>query len=638
MEAVRIRHRWLVVLGWALATNVVAAQANDNCMDCHADTDLARAGDWRPGTSVFVDLEALEASVHEGMDCVDCHTDATEDHDERLPALACADCHDDVQDVFMASLHGQALARGDADAPDCAACHGGHDISYSDEETSRVHRTRVPNTCATCHADPAFIKRQPRAHVSPLTGYEKSVHFRALHGVNGDGATCTDCHGAHELLPPGNPASTMYRQNIPGTCGACHGDIQTIFEASVHGQALVLGATGAPTCIDCHGEHEIRAHDDPLSTVYPRAIVESTCVQCHENARITSRYGMQRGRMESYRDTYHGLAIDDGQVLTAHCASCHGVHNILPSTEPASMIHADNLQATCGECHPQAGKRFTEIPVHGGGTKGGSTPLTETARQIYLWLIGVVIGAMVVHNGLIVAQALRAKYRRTRAGTTHQRFTPFQVSQHVILATSFTTLVVTGFALKFPDAAWVQPLVWLGLDEGVRRLIHRGAGVVLLLQSALYLVYLVSTSHGRYELATLRPRWQDVKDMGTNLRFYLGREQRAAALGRYGYVEKLEFWAVVWGNAVMGFTGLVLWLPVVATDWFPGWIVELSEIVHYYEAWLAMLAILVWHLFHVILHPQEFPLNMACVDGKLSAEEQAQHHPLEGPQTETPED
>lgn len=622
--------RSITAIALALAAAAMA-QDSEACLECHADPDLVREGDWRPGTSVYVAAATLEASAHPGFECVDCHAGATEDHDPRLPALACAECHDDAQAQFAGSLHGRALARGEADAPDCAACHGGHDIRAAADPASRVSRANLPLTCATCHADPGFIQRQPLAHLSPLQGYEQSVHFAALQGADGDGATCTDCHQAHGLRAPDDPASSIHRTQIPATCGRCHGDIRTAYEASIHGQALRQGSTGAPTCVDCHGEHEVRRPDDPLSRVYPTAIVNSTCVQCHENERITSRYGLPRGRLDSYRDTYHGLAIQDGTLLTAHCASCHGVHNILPSSDPASTISPINLQATCGECHPEAGQRFTQIPVHAAaGTRSEATRLTAAVRGLYLWLIGLVIGAMVAHNGLVVVQAVRQKYRATRSGATHTRFTPFQVSQHLILGLSFAVLAVTGFALKFPDALWVQPLVWLGLDESARRLVHRGAGVVLLAQSALYLVYLASTRRGRWEVGSLRPRWRDVTDLGAELRYFLGRAPRGAAFGRYGYVEKLEFWALVWGNAVMGFSGLVLWLPERATRWFPGWVVELSEVVHYYEAWLALLAILVWHLFHVIFHPREFPLNLACVDGKLSVDEQARHHPLEG--------
>lgn len=481
---------------------------NDLCLECHAESELIREGDHRPGSSVFVDIDQLDASVHEGMDCTDCHLDATDDHDERLNAADCADCH---------------------------------------------------------------------------------------------------------------------------------GDVQAEYERSVHGRAVAGGATGAPTCIDCHGEHDIRSPDDPLSRVYPSAIVASTCVQCHENERIISRYGLARGRAASYRDTYHGLAIGDGTVQTAHCASCHRVHDILPSADPSSTIHADNLQATCGTCHPDAGERFAQIPVHeGAGTSGRGDELATLVRQIYIGIIAVTIAAMGLHNGAIVLHAVREKYRRRRESTAYQRFNRFQVAQHAILVLSFVVLVITGFALKFADAWWVGPLRWVGMDEALRRVIHRAAGSVMMVQSAIYVAYLAGWRQGRRELVSLLPRTQDLRDLALALRYYAGRSQTKPVFDRYGYPEKAEFWALVWGVMLMGVTGMILWVPEAATRFLqlPGWAVGISEIVHYYEAWLATLAILVWHIFYVVFHPDEYPLNLTFLDGRILEEDQAAHHPLEQPAAE----
>lgn len=628
------RNARLAALLTLLAGALPLSADSELCLECHSDPELVREGEHRTGSSVFADATQLETSVHQGIECTECHVDATEDHDERLAPAACVDCHDDVEEIYATSLHGVALARGEADAPTCGDCHGAHDISYVSEPESRVSRQQIPTACATCHADLDFIERLPVSLASPMKGYEKSVHFAALQR-DGSGATCTDCHEAHDLRKPGDPASSIHRDNIPATCGQCHGEIREVYESSIHGQAARFGVTDAPTCVHCHGEHEIRSPDDPLSRVYPTAIVNSTCVQCHENVRITSRYGLELNRMKSYRDTYHGLALEDGTVLTAHCASCHGVHNILPSKDPASTIHIDNLQATCGTCHPSAGERFADIPVHeGAGTSGEGSRLGSLVRDFYVSLIALTVLGMVFHNGAIFAHALREKYRRTRSGTTYQRFNTFQVIQHVVMVLSFATLVVTGFALKFPDVWWAGYLSWLGMEESLRRVVHRTAGVIMMVQSAIYLVYLCATRHGRYELVSLAPRLQDVRDVALNLRYHLGRAHSKPAFGRYGYIEKVEFWALVWGVLVMGLTGVVLWAPEYATRLLPGWAFTVSELVHYYEAWLATLAILIWHIFFVVLHPSEYPLNMTCLDGKISEDELIAHHPLEHPHAE----
>jgi hypothetical protein len=216
---------------------------------------------------VYVDPEMGADSVHEGWDCVDCHATATPDHDERLVAAACADCHEEAGEVVAASLHGQAGDRGVEHVPACADCHGGHDVRYVDDPASPAHRTKVPLTCAVCHADPEFNERRPLARISPLAGYEQSVHYKALQREE-NGATCTDHHESHALFRPSDPRSAIHDQRLPATCGKCHSDIQRVFESSIHGQALAAGELDAQGCADCHGEHEIRRHEDPASTVY----------------------------------------------------------------------------------------------------------------------------------------------------------------------------------------------------------------------------------------------------------------------------------------------------------------------------------------------------------------------------------
>ena len=601
---------------------------NAVCLDCHADTELVRETAYKPGTSVFVDAAALEAGVHEGMECTDCHTQATEDHQERLAAAACADCHEEVATAYDASLHGIARDHGEPDAPTCADCHGIHNILPATDPASLAYPTNIPHTCAVCHADVEFIQRRPMAMASPLEGYNHSVHFTGL--MAGKGATCTDCHQSHGLRRSSDPASSIHPDKIAATCGRCHTETAVDYLKSVHGKAVSHGDFDAPTCVDCHAEHDIRSAEDPLSSVYPLAIVKSTCVQCHENVRITSRQGLEQGRFNSYKDTYHGLANKAGSLVTAHCASCHGTHNILPSDDPQSTIHPARLQETCGHCHPGASERFTNIAVHGEESPAGNgQQLQRVVRQFYIAAIAVMVVGMVLHNGIVLVHAVRQQYRRQRQGKVYERFTRFQRRQHAVLLISFGLLVVTGFALKFPDAWWVQPLSWAGMGEEVRRLLHRIAGSIMTVQACTYLGYLVASRHGRRELKALALSRQDWRDAVLNMRYYLERQQQRPAFERYNYIEKTEFWALIWGIIVMGVSGLMLWFPKVVTDWGPAWLINVASTVHYYEAWLATLAIVLWHIFYTVFSPETFPLNPTFLDGKISAEEQTIHHPLE---------
>ncbi|MBT3343815.1 MAG: DUF4405 domain-containing protein [Gemmatimonadetes bacterium] len=616
---------WMGFLLVMLCGGQAVAQSDEDCMECHADEELVREGDWRPGTSVFVDPDVLANSMHEGMECLDCHVDATEDHDERLPALACADCHDDAAEDYDGGLHGQALNAGNELAPDCAACHGGHEIQTVDDETSPVHRANLLLTCAECHADSSFIQRARLHRVSPLEGYQQSVHFGALAE---EGATCTDCHGAHGLYKPSDPRSAIHQMNISSTCGQCHEDIQQVYEVSVHGQAVADGQSDAPSCIDCHGEHEIRSHLDPKSSVYPAQLAKTTCVWCHESERITRRFGLPSHRQESYADSYHGLADQAGSTTVANCASCHGIHDILPSTDPASLIHADNLPATCGECHPGAGANFAAGKIHAGsGDSAEDHPFVSMARTLYLWLIVIVIGGMVVHNGLDMR--LKGRVARPPRGRYHERFTVNERLQHAVMAGSFIVLAYTGFALKFPNAWWAVPLVWLNGGEETRRIIHRGAAIAMVAVCVYHLIYLVATVRGRDQLNAMRPKLQDARDMAQMIGYYFGRRPHGPAFDRFGYIEKLEYWALVWGSIVMTLTGFGLWFENQTLMWIPKWGLDLFTVVHYYEAWLATLAIIVWHFYWVMFNPSVYPMSLVWLDGHMSEEEMRHEHPRE---------
>ena len=143
----------------------------------------------------------------------------------------------------------------------------------------------------------------------------------------------------------------------------CHSEVVEQYRASVHGQALANGITQAPLCTDCHGEHKIIKHTNEASPVNA-AHIRDTCGSCHGDVRLTRKFGLPSDRLVSFDSSFHGLAAKSGSQTVANCASCHGVHNILPSSDPKSTINAKNLPKTCGQCHPGAGTRFAISQVH----------------------------------------------------------------------------------------------------------------------------------------------------------------------------------------------------------------------------------------------------------------------------------
>jgi formate dehydrogenase gamma subunit len=255
-------------------------------------------------------------------------------------------------------------------------------------------------------------------------------------------------------------------------------------------------------------------------------------------------------------------------------------------------------------------------------------PVNRIIRSVYLWAIGIIVGGMVVHNLLIMNYFLVLRARQhARSGATIRRFTVAWIVQHAALTLSFVVLAVTGFALRFPEAFWVEWLVSLGMTESLRGNLHRGAAVVLFLTSVLHVGYLLGTKRGRWELRSLAPSRKDWSDLLTSLRFYLFRSEKKARFGRYDYTQKAEYWAVVWGSVLMFVTGLILWLPVHAARFLPTIVIPAAQTIHYYEALLATLVILVWHFFFVIFHPEAYPMSWTWITGRMPREAAQEQHP-----------
>jgi formate dehydrogenase gamma subunit len=527
----------------------------------------------------------------------------------------------------------------------CLECHGdktltktnaaGKEVSLFVDVAKLAASIHKTNTCASCHADitaehpdneiPAQPANCKECHARQSASYGASVHGLALaKGAKGS-ATCSDCHDGHTILPPTSPASPLYFARLAQTCGGCHDQEAKDVEASVHGQAVAEGHRDAPTCTDCHSEHKIQA----LKTRSALQIDVEVCGQCHGSERMNTKYNLPPGQVKTFFESYHGLAAQYGSTVAANCASCHGFHKILPSTDPRSSIYKTNLVVTCGKCHPGATANFAQSKVHvdAASTSGGAgvgEQINRWVRRIYLVLIVGTIGFMLVHNLLLFGKKVRARYRA--ADLSVLRMSLSQRMQHVILAVSFIALAVTGFALKFPDS-WIAKL--MGSNEIFRRWSHRIAGVVLLVAGAYHVIYLLTTREGRQLVKDFLPAPKDLKDVADSAKYLTGLSPTKAKIGRFGYAEKMEYWAVVWGTIIMGVTGLVIWFKMDVTQFLPRWAVDVALTIHYYEAILACLAIVVWHFYHVIFDPDVYPLNWACWNGKVTKHWQEEEHPLE---------
>ncbi len=607
----------LLLLLAAGAAPALAQFTDEECAMCH--------GEGADPEVPSVPAGALDGSVHAGFSCTECHSSIQDlPHAEQLPPADCGSCHGDVAEVYQ--QHGRAKVGASDYVPTCGECHGGHGILPVDDRASPVNSLNLPETCGRCHEDQQLIEQLQIRFKHPINVYEHSVHGRATAGGIYTAATCNDCHStggtAHMILPPGDSRSTINHFNIPQTCGKCHNAIEQDYWEGIHGQLTARGEVDSPICTHCHGEHGILAVEDPRSPVSPYRLAEATCTPCHESAVLNEKYELPTGRLQSYLDSYHGLKSQAGDKTVANCASCHGAHRILPSDNPTSSINPANLPHTCGECHPGISPDIARTQIHATAT-GHRTGWPRFFQVLYIWVIVVVIGLMVLHW---LVDLLRQVRNVLKARPQVRRMEPDEVVQHALLALAFTVLVITGFSLRFHDSWWTRLLFGFEGGYNLRGTIHRVAGVLLLLGGLWHVVFLL-TPRGRRFLRDMLPARSDFAHFFQMLRYNLGRSDEEPAMGRFSYVEKAEYWALVWGTVVMGITGLFLWFENVAVSLFPKGLLDVFLVVHYYEAWLAFLAILIWHLYATIFNPRVYPMNPSWISGKMPKAMYEEEHP-----------
>lgn len=667
--------RWMIGLGIFLFSGPLWAgsplpASDQDCLACHGDAGLKSA----KGRSLQVDADKFKSSMHAALSCTDCHVGVKEYphptamrrptcttcHDDpaaQLPKSVhsilgsgnavcsschgtahevqaadtlvpqrCATCHEDAVHQYQVGVHAVARKDGEKDAPTCMGCHGGpHQILSADDPNSPANHVRIPATCAKCHGEKAVMERAGFS-TQPFYSYEESVHGKAVAAGSTKAAVCTDCHGVHEIRAANDNKSSIFKFNVPATCAKCHTSIQQEFAQSIHGQAISKGNSQAPVCTDCHGIHSIKSHIDPNSSVAAQNLARTTCARCHEGVRLSQELGIEGRRATTYLASYHGLAARGGSQVVANCASCHGVHNILPSNDPRSTINQANLAKTCGQCHPGVTEKFAASKVHVDAPLSADigSKAVRWIRKFYLSMIWAVIGGMLVHNFIIWRAKLISARKKEHAFVERmpRRFR----WQHAVLLTSFFLLVLTGFALKFPDS-WFASMLSLG--EAKRHLLHRIAAVILIGVSIYHVFDVIITRKGRRLVFDLFPTLDDARGAWQNLSYYLGLTAEKPTFARFNYAEKAEYWALVWGMIVMAVTGIMLWAKVTVGNHLPRWWLDVATAIHFYEAVLATLAIIVWHFYQVFLDPDVYPMNWAWWDGKMPLHHYREEHGLD---------
>ena len=372
------------------------------CFECHSDKTLTKQRQGKT-VSLFVDEKLFSASVHKGLECVDCHQDADVEelpHEENLQPVTCGNCHDEIQVDFDESIHGQAFKRHAPYAPNCSECHGVHDILSPKDPRSPTYKTNVPYMCGGCHREGAPVARvYDIGEHNIIENYSESIHGEGLFkkGLIVT-AACADCHGAHLILPHTEPRASTSARNIASTCMKCHSMIEVVHEKVIRGELWEKEPGAIPACTDCHLPHKARkesvaltisdrdclkCHEKPglfkivkgdtLSLTVDRSVIAGSahenipCVKCHsdidprlhrpcEPAGKADCSNCHAKVSEEYTASGHGRAHARGVEQAPYCTTCHGDHAVKNHGDESSPTFRAAVPALCGNCHRTGGR------------------------------------------------------------------------------------------------------------------------------------------------------------------------------------------------------------------------------------------------------------------------------------------
>ena len=613
-------------------------RANRRCMNCHGQQKIIglspeqrRAmvrpvegqSDPTPGVreGLYVGPSTMAGSVHETVACVSCHADAAElPHAAKLPGVTCESCHTIAAGDHRRSVHAKAKANGDAAAPDCASCHGSHNILRASDRQAPTYPLNVVKLCGDCHAQHNAPTTSGHSSKQVVASYLDSVHGQAVtKGGLVVAATCVDCHNAHDVQPAEEPDSSVNRNHVAQTCGQCHIGVADTFSKSIHGRKLLAGDPNAPVCTQCHTAHAI-SHSGTMQ--FERDIV-SECGECHNKPLGPTG----RSLYDTYRLSYHGQVNSLGSDRGARCSDCHGAHDVLPVDDPASRLYVTNRADTCRRCHRDATENFAKFHPHADYRDGENFPVLHYVWLYFMVVISCTLAFFGMHSLLwfIRGGAARIKHGRpvhhARDGHSIQRFQRIDRVNHAFIIVTFFGLTLTGMPLLLSDQPWARLLA--GIFGGVQMcgIWHRLFAIMLIGNFVVHFFGVINRCRkfGARQVIfgpnSMLPRWRDVTDMIAMFRWFFGGPK--PTFDRWTYWEKFDYWAEIFGTSVIGFTGLMLWFPELFSNFLPGWMYNIATVVHGYEAMLAVAFIFTIHFFNAHLRVEKFPIDDVMFTGRL---------------------
>ncbi|MDO8786933.1 MAG: cytochrome C [Sulfuritalea sp.] len=587
---------WLMTVAFCIAAGISGTAAardsapglgNATCLSCH---DGKKGKLEVPGTDdkkralTPVDRRKFATSVHSDVECVVCHVEII---DSSIP-------------------HKKSL---DEKKPDCAPCH----LKLAE---------------AAIQDKTAGERRRMRIVAENIETYRSSSHAKPSQDDSSKAkASCNDCHDVHsfDVPPRGTVARTEWHLGVSDLCGKCHEEHLADWSKSVHGREIKQKHNPkSADCADCHTAHNVVR---PSSNNAKLAITAS-CGNCHEDA------------YNSYRATYHGQVNTLGFTYTAKCFDCHSSHDIEPSSDPASRMHMDNRLEACQTCHsgkkelPLATAGFVSFSPHGNSHDFATYPeIWITTKFMIALLIGV-FAFFWAHSVFWwyreymdrkqgrphwhirthdLPPDLKIEDRRVEHATKHvRRFGRMWRLAHLLFALSVMTLVLTGMVPFYSETAWAKTVVsWLG-GPRIAALVHRTAAFTML---GIFFIHLIAVATNIvrnwkdfkfFGPDSFVPNWKDLEDIIGMFKWFFGKGPRPA-IERWAYWEKFDYWAVFWGMAIIGGSGMTLAFPHVVAHYLPGWVFNVAAVVHGEEAFLAAVFLFTVHFFNNHFRPDKLP-------------------------------
>jgi cytochrome b subunit of formate dehydrogenase len=564
-----------------------------------------------------------QAQVLENETCLGCH--GNEGFSVPGPDGKPRDLHV-FADKFGKSVHGKRL---------CVECH--KNITAIPHEPG----TQVRVSCVECHESQwksAQLEGKEKESarmsyvVQQIDRYMKSIHARpSREDQSRTNATCYNCHDAHYVFPAGSEGRTEWHLNIPNTCGKCHARQREEYAKSVHGKAVLEDKNAyAAVCSDCHSTHDV---ESPAKASARLAIVQN-CGTCHAES------------LKTYTGTYHGQVGTLGFAYTAKCYDCHGSHGIQRVSDTGSSVHPENRLNTCQKCHKDATEGFVTFEPHATSHDFKRYPQVWIA---YKFMAALLIGVFLFfwsHTALWFYREYRERQERKSrphvvpdeelkpGGKQFQRFGPLWRLAHLAFAISVMTLVLTGMTVFFAETTAAKVVVAIVGSPKAAAFAHRVAATVMLGIFFIHLVFVAARiarnirTWDWFGPVSLVPNWQDLKDAIAMFKWFFAMGPRPM-FDKWTYWEKFDYWAVFWGMAIIGGSGMMLAFPAATASVLPGWLFNVATIIHGEEAILAAVFLFTVHFFNNHFRPDKFPLDTVMFTGAVPLEEFRREHALE---------